>query len=277
MTIERHHGSEAPGHTAGAEEHAVSAYTVDGVQLYYEVHGDGPPLLLIHGDYAMLETWLGTIPALMEHFTVIAPERRGHGRSYDGTERFTYELFADDMAALLGHLGLERAVVVGHSGGANTALMMAYKYPDMVEKLVGMSTWFNGAGSTYDHWQATIGGPDPSWLPEEALRYWHLVNPMGAEYFPIFLQKMYDLGEYPTLTPRDLATIRTPILVVAGDRDWMRFDHTLTLFESVWRHPDPAEDARRRQLFIVPGQGHMFPYEKPELVNGVILDFLLER
>src|SRR5690606_21800318 len=103
MTIERHHGSEAPGHTAGAEEHAVSGYTVDGVQLYYEVHGDGPPLLLIHGDYAMLETWLGTSPALMEHFTVIAPERRGHGRSYDGTERFTYELFADDMAALLGH------------------------------------------------------------------------------------------------------------------------------------------------------------------------------
>src|SRR5690606_25987059 len=100
---------------------------------------------------------------------------------------------------------------------------------------------------------------------------------MGSDYLPTFLQKMKGLAEYPALTPKDLGAVAVPTLLIAGDRDWMRLDHTGTLFESLGRNPDPDLDLTHRQLAIIPGAGHMVPIEKPELVNGIILSFLLEQ
>ena len=250
-------------------------YEINGVSLYCETHGSGPPFMLIHGDFGMIEMWVDLVPVLMKHFTVILPERRGHGRSNDKPGvAFTYDLFAEDMAALMKAMGIKRAHVVGHSGGANTALLMALRHPDLVDRIVGLSTWFSAVGSTPQAF-SELSAISPDNLPPEMAAFWKKVNPMGQGYFPTFIEKMRLLQfTSPTLVPADLKKIAAPMLIVMGDRDWMTYDHTLTLFNALPRRADPGKDAKERQLAVVPGSGHMYPYDKPGLTAKLILDFL---
>src|SRR6185436_1102382 len=111
---------------------------VNHIRIYYEVYGKGEPLLLLHGNSSSISTFDKQIPEFSKHFMVIAVDSRGQGKSSEDGKPYTYDLFADDMNALLDHLKLENVNIVGWSDGGNTGLIMAMKYPSKVKKLVTM-------------------------------------------------------------------------------------------------------------------------------------------
>src|SRR3712207_3285804 len=119
---------------------------VDELAMYYEVHGSGSPLVLLHGAYMTIDMMQPLVRGLAETRQVIAVEQRGHGRTGDGDRPITYELMADDTAALMRHLELGQADVAGYSMGAGTALQLAIRHPAVVRRLVAASVSFTSDG-----------------------------------------------------------------------------------------------------------------------------------
>src|ERR687890_320865 len=108
----------------------------NGLRIYYEVHGEGEPLLLIHGGTATSQSWASHLPAFTEHFQVFAPDSRGHGRTDDPMGELSYRVMADDVTALIGALGLQRPLVLGYSDGGQIALELGMRYPGLARALV---------------------------------------------------------------------------------------------------------------------------------------------
>jgi len=227
--------------------------------------GSGPQLVLLHGGFVTNATWEPMVPGLAERFRVLAPERRGHGHTADGEGPFTYGLMAEDTVAFLEEVG--PAHLVGWSDGGNIGLMAASRRPELVTKLVAISANFDNI-SALD--QAMVEGlratsaDGPEFAFARAL--YESTSPDGAGHWPVVFEKTKQMGlDYdPPLTPEDLGRISAPTLVVASDDDIMFLEHTIQLYRSI-------ADA---QLAIVPGTSHMLVLEKPDIVNGLILEFL---
>lgn len=110
---------------------------VNGINMYYEIHGKGKPLVLIHGGGSTIETSFGNIlPLLAQHYKIIAVELQAHGRTSDRDTSETFEQDADDVAALLKHLNIAEAFVLGFSNGASTAMQVAIRYPELAKKII---------------------------------------------------------------------------------------------------------------------------------------------
>ena len=235
----------------------------DGLRTYYEVHGEGEPLLLMHGGFCTVETFAQQTPEFAKRYRVYLPERRGHGRTADPGE-ISYELMAEDTIGFMEALGLESAHIVGYSDGGNTALIMAIRRPELVRKLVVIGANFHYGG------MAPVALAAMETATPDAFYPW-LVNaykqnsPDGPEHFPVVFEKILRMWrEEPSLTPDDLAGIQAPALVLVGDRDWVAPEHTLAMFQAM----------PNAQLCVVPGATHGVPFEKAALVNQIVLDFL---
>lgn len=234
---------------------------VNGVHTYFEEHGRGEPLLLLHGGLGDADSLGQQTPAFAERYRVIVPERRGHGRTADVEGEITYELMADDTAAFMG----ERtgpAHLVGWSDGGNVGLLAAIKRPDLVRKLIIIGANFSARGLTPE--AAAAFRPD---TPNSAVPVMHetwKTNAVEPERFDTVLEKMQRCWFDYEIPEADLARITAPTLVLVGDDDIVRFEHTLDLYETI---PDS-------QLAVIPGASHLVPIEKAELVNQLVLDFL---
>jgi pimeloyl-ACP methyl ester carboxylesterase len=235
---------------------------VNGLNAYYEVHGEGEPLLLMHGGFCTVETFEHQTPALAEHYRVYLPERRAHGRTAD-PGGISYDLMADDTIGFMQALGIESAHLVGFSDGANTALIVALKRPDVVRKIVSIGGNFHANGMTQQSLQYfEIAAPD-RFLPHLVEAYKRL-TPDGPDHFPTVFEKIIRMWrDEPSITAEELARITAPTLVLVGDRDMMTLEHTVELFRSV----------ANGRLCILPG-AHGVPFDRPGLVNQVILEFL---
>ena len=141
-----------PADTYGNNAHTGKYAIVNGIKIYYEEYGKGEPLLLLHGNSCSISLFEKQIPELAKHFHVIAVDTRGQGKSGEDGKRYTYDLFADDMNALLDHMKLDSVNILGWSDGGNTGLIMAMKYPSKVKRLVTM-----GANVFIDKTVVTIG------------------------------------------------------------------------------------------------------------------------
>jgi pimeloyl-ACP methyl ester carboxylesterase len=226
-------------------EHGHAA--VNGIQLYYEIHGEGGgvPLVLLNGGGSTIEvTWGRILPFLAEHRRIIALDERGHGRSSDRPDPYSFESSAEDAVALLDELGIARADLFGFSNGASTALQVAIRHPDRVRRLVFASAFTRRDGALPDLWQFMeqadfAGMPQP--LKDAFLR----VNPDPEQ-----LRRMHD-GDAERMrgfrdVPDELVrSVRARTLVVLGDRDVVRPEHALEL---VRLFPDA-------RLLLLPG-GH---------------------
>jgi pimeloyl-ACP methyl ester carboxylesterase len=212
-----------------------------GVRTWYGQAGQGPPLVMLHPGGVDSRAFRPNVEALAAHFHLWLPERRGHGRTADSDDPYTYEAGADDTIQFLEQIVGGPARLLGMSDGALVSLHVAMKRPDLVERLVFAGGVFHTA----------------AWLPGV------LVPPdAGASTFERKLYAMHTSS--PRLTQHDLRRVRCRTLVMAGDDDEMSLEHLAELYRSL----------PNSELAIVPGTSHGFLVEKPHICNALLLDFL---
>jgi pimeloyl-ACP methyl ester carboxylesterase len=265
--------SSASGHGQYAE--------VNGINLYYETHGTGRPLVLLHGGLGSGEMFGPVLPALAERHQVIAPDLQGHGRTADIDRPIDVRFMADDVAALIGHLGLEKPDVVGYSLGGGVALHTAARHPDAVRRLVAGSITIR-RDAIYPEILAQQGqvGADAAEFMKDTPMYelYQRVAPR-PEDFPRLLDKMgqsmakdYDFSE-------DVRGLQVPTLIVAADADMAPPSHYVDMFRLLGgglRDGGWAGEGRPpggHALAIMPGVTHYNLFSSP-LFAAVVLAFL---
>ena len=237
---------------------------INGITLYYEVHGKGEPLLLLHGGTAFIESFCRQIPALAREFMVIAPDSRGHGRSGDTDAPLSYRTMADDMVQLLKILNIPRAHIVGWSDGGIIGMDIALRHPEMVNKLVLIGANFDVSGLAAEYIESTKKlTPD---APEfaEVRDFYNRIAPEPKRW-PVLIDKIKTMWlSQPHYSPNELRRIKSPALIIAGENDVIRESHTKEM----------ARLIRGSRHLIVPGASHLVPIEKYETVNREIIGFL---
>lgn len=231
---------------------------LNGTRTWYDLRGDGEPLVLLHGGLTDSRDFAGNLDALAAGFRIHLPDRRGHGRTPDVPGPFTADALSGDVIAFLQGVVGGPARLVGYSAGAVVALHVAHRRPDLVHRLVLISGAFSAAGMLV---RPTLDGAPPPVLVQ---RYAE-VSPDGAEHFPVVLEKTVAAASGGLdLAPLDLAGIGCRALVMAADDDIVAAEHTLALFRGL---PDA-------ELAIVPGTSHQLLHEKPALCVALVEQFL---
>ncbi|WOF75232.1 alpha/beta hydrolase [Parvibaculaceae bacterium PLY_AMNH_Bact1] len=242
---------------------------INDISLYYETYGEthseGSPVLVLHGGSAFIETMHNQITALTEDHFVVAPDSRAHGRTSDAEGvPLSYAQMADDMIALMDHLGLQKADIVGWSDGGNIGLDMAIRYPTRVGKLVTYGSNFHTNGLVPDEEGEGINSSpdDPSW---EVVRSFYQSVAPDPDHWPVFHGKLMTMWDtQPTFTVGDLGGVSSPTLVMAGEFDSIKETHTREMAASI---PNGT-------LVIVEGEDHFAPLMAPEKVTPRIVEFL---
>jgi pimeloyl-ACP methyl ester carboxylesterase len=233
---------------------------VNGLEMYYEIHGDGRPALLLHGAYMTIDMMGPLVHGLARTRQVVAVEQQGHGRTADIDRPITYEQMADDTAALARHLGIEGADVIGYSMGGATALQIALRHPDLVRRLVIASAGYASDG-----------------MPAEALEMFPTITPelfAGSPIEEAYLRLAPNPGDFPKLVEKltaldttdfswpeeEIRAIPAPTLIVLGDSDGVRLEHAVDLFKlrggGVMGDLAGMPDS---QLAVLPGTSHFVP------------------
>jgi len=233
---------------------------VDELNRYYEIHGRGRPTILLHGAYMTIELMGPILPGLAKSRQVIAVEQQGHGHTADIDRPLTYEQMADDTAALLRHLEIDNADVVGYSMGGGIALQMAIRHPDLVRRLVLASTSFSSDGM-----HAAALEMFPSITPElfagSPIEEAYLRTAPKPADFPKLVEKLTQLDTTPfAWSEQDIRSIAAPTLIVLGDSDGIRLEHAVELF--ALRGGGVMGDLAglpESQLAVLPGTAHYVP------------------
>ncbi len=236
-----------------------------GIASYYEQHGSGAPVLLLHGGYCSIETWRPQIEALAARYRVHAPERPGHGRTADRPGPITFQGMVDDTVAYLDAMKIDQAHVVGFSDGAITGLLLAMQHPARLRSLVSISANLDPSVFSEDDDPPDTGAPPAEQEPDEEDLAYARLSPDGPAHAQVVRQKLIAMWKVePQIDPADLAQVITPTLILAGDRDSIPTTHTVGIAHAI----------PNAQLCIVPGAGHMVIREKPAQVNRAIAEFL---
>lgn len=204
---------------------------VNGIRMYYEVHGqsEGTPLLLLPGGGSTIDATYGRILSLFaRHRTVVALEEQNHGRTShrDVPERFTTS--ADDVAALLGHLGIQKADIMGFSNGASVAMQVAIRHPNLVRKLVFASSMTRRSGAPPQFWQAMSKATFAD-MPQPLKDAFLAVNPDPQQLRDMFDKDVERMQNFVDTSDEDVKSIAAPTLIIAGDRDVPTPEHAVEL------------------------------------------------
>ncbi len=237
---------------------------VNGTRFYYKVHGEGDPVVLLHGAWSSSESFSLQVDRLSEHFQLLLVDRRGHGRTPDTPGPYSYQQSLEDMVGVIDVLGIEIFNLVGWSAGAFLGLMMAECIPDRLNGFASIGGAFSFQG--YERsWLRRFERLTTDDLPEPLIKSYERLSPDGPEHFQIVFEK---IKKMPTsrreYTPDELSGISVPTLVMSGDRDIVSLEHTIKFYRSL----------PRAELSIIPGASHMLPMEKSALVNSHLLEFL---
>lgn len=242
--------------------------------MYYEVHGNaGEYLVLIHGGGSTIGTTFGTIlPMLAKEFTVIAVELQGHGHSSDRNAPERFEQDADDVAALLQNLNISKASIFGFSNGGNTAMQIAIRHPERVNKLILASTFYKREGfppGFFDGMKnATLND-----MPHPLKKAFLDITPDSSKLMTMFNKDRERMVQFKDWSDKTVGSISAPTLVIAGDRDVIHPDHTVALSKVI----------KNSRLVIFPAMHGEYigvaeipnPNNKlPEMTVGIIKEFL---
>ncbi len=220
--------------------------------LYYEIYGEGEPLILLHGNSGSIKDFYQQIPVLSKQYKVIAIDTRGQGKSIDSSKKdFTYKMFADDVKAVADQLKLNKVNIAGWSDGGNTGLEFALKYPEKLNKLItiGANAFPDGVDNRLtDHFENKMLVLKELKKPEQFSE---------QRLLKIMLTQ-------PRIAKKDLNKIGNKVLVIAGDNDVIKRDHTELI----------AKEIPNAELKIYSNATHMIPFENADQLNTDILNFL---
>ncbi len=253
---------------------------VNGLRMYYEIHGAGEPLVVLHGAYMTIDAMGEIVPSLAETRQVIAVELQGHGRTADVDRELSYEAMADDVAAMIEHLGIDEADVFGFSMGGGVALQFAIRHPEVVRKLVGAS-----ASYASDHMHAELLEMIPSITPEvfagSPFEEAYLRIAPNPDDFPTLVAKLKQLDMEPfAWPPEDIRGISAPTLLIIGDSDAIRLEHAVELFRLLGGGVmGDLAGLPKSQLTVLPGTTHFIPpgsgvLDRADLLLAMIPPFL---
>jgi pimeloyl-ACP methyl ester carboxylesterase len=237
---------------------------LQGADIYYEVHGAGEPVVLVHGALSSGLAFVNQIPALVEAgYQVIVIDNRGHGHSSHGPEPLSFELMASDVIGVMNHLGIDKADVLGWSWGGVIALQLAITYPERLHKVVSYGGQFRPG--------LAEGTP----TPETMVFLESLFASLQADYqrlspdpegFDALLAEVDALDSVaPNFSGEQLQSISVPVLILDGAE------------EEAVPHQQPGQMAELipgAELVIMPGVGHFAPIQQPEEFNRIVLEFL---
>jgi pimeloyl-ACP methyl ester carboxylesterase len=227
---------------------------VRGVKLYYEVYGQGKPLLMIHGNGGDISKFSKNIPYFARQYKVIAVDSRAHGKSTDPSDSLSFEMMADDFAALLTSLRIDSAYVLGWSDGGINAILLAMRHPEKVKKLVS-----TGANLSPDS-TAIV----PSLLKQMQQAYADNKNKVFATPKEKNDWKVFTLDVLqPNIPLSALRSVKTPALIVAGDRDVIVAEHTVAI----------ARNLPNAWLWILPNSGHATLIDHADEFNRKVDEF----
>jgi pimeloyl-ACP methyl ester carboxylesterase len=261
---------------ANAADESVSHdyYAINGAKLYVESIGHGSPVLFLHGGLMFFDNaYAKQVHYFAAAHQVIGIDQRGHGHSPDGPWQLSYQMMADDTAAILQKLKLGRVDVVGHSDGANIALLLAHDHPELVRRMVVSGA--NLRGWSPEVMQANQQLPveqieekvrrRAASLPAFFVEDYGAVSPDGRDHWMTLVTKCYWLwGQPVVIDPVELKRIQLPVMVVAGDHDFTSIEETAEIFRAL----------PHGELFVVPGTGHGTFQGRPDLVNLAVIEFL---
>lgn len=226
---------------------------IRGFKIYYEIYGEGEPILFIHGNGCSINSFANQIPYFTKNYQVIIADSRAQGKSVDNKDSLSYEMMADDLDALLDYLQLNNVNVVGWSDGGINGLLLAIRHPGKVKKLAvtGANLW-----------------PDTSAvMPFIFKRSQAAVDSLSKlKSMPLIktqLKLAHLLACEPHIKLEQLHQINCPTLVIGGDHDVIRSKHTLEIAEAI----------PNSYLWIIPNSGHATPVFKKDQFNTIIGDF----
>jgi pimeloyl-ACP methyl ester carboxylesterase len=260
------------GRTRRSAEPAVKSgcAAVNGLNMYYEIHGTGDPLILLHGGVGGIEMFGPNLQALAKKRKVIAVDFQGHGRTADIDRPLRSELMADDMAALMKSLGIEKADVMGNSLGGGIALQIAIRHPELVRKLVLVSTVFKRDG-WYPEIQMAFAQMGPQ--AAQGMKQSPLAQLYPSVDWGVLFSKIGDLETREYDWSKDVAALQVPTLLVFADADSIQPTHIVEFYGLLGGGKrDAGLDGAGRsknQLAIVPGTTHYGIDSSPSLASTV--------
>jgi pimeloyl-ACP methyl ester carboxylesterase len=238
----------------GSNTAAGRTFLHDGVRLYYEVYGSGEPLLVVHPNGTSIAAMKPQIEYFRKHYQVIAMDTRDHGRSGDSTGPLTYEKMAGDLAALLDTLKVGRVNVIGWSDGAIEALLLGIRYPARVNKIAATGANLNPSASALY--------PETIAMVKDILASMPKAERDKPQVKRAIRTTRLMLDE-PHIDVRSLEAIKAPTLIMSGDHDLIRLEHTVDMFNHI----------PNGQLAIFPNTVHTISYDDPALFNSTVERF----
>ena len=245
---------------------------VNGMQMYYEVTGQGEPLVVLHGAYMDIPSMGAIIPRLAESHRVYALEFQGHGRTTDIDRKITYQNLADDVAAFMDAVGLAKADVFGYSMGGQAALQLAIRHPAKVNKLVAASVGYDLKG-----WQPEYTAAIPQFSVEMMLQMpFFKAQAQKKPGFPKLIEKLIQLEKEPMAWEGEVKRLKMPVLVIAGDADVSTLEHNVALFRLLGggMMGDMGKPLPASRLAVLPATSHTAVITQVALLHSFIEPFL---
>lgn len=244
----------------GNNEEAGKYVTINGAKIYYEEYGKGEPLLLIHGNGGSIRSMGNQIDHFKTKYRVIIADNRGQGKSELKTDSLTYTQITRDWDRLVNYLKLDSINIIGWSDGGIIALKMGISGKSKIKKIVAM-----GANLRPDSTAVN------SWAVKDVMKSKRMVESKiqkkdTTENWNIQKQLLGLLGDQPNISVKDLSKINAKVLIIAGDEDIIKNEHTLEIYNNI----------PKAQLCIMPGETHYSPASNPKLFNAIVDRFLSE-
>lgn len=249
---------------------------VNGLEMYYEVHGTGRPLVLLHGALTTIGTSFGKVlPSFAETRQVIAIEQQAHGRTADVDRPLSYEQMADDTAALLRHLEVEKADFLGYSMGGGIALQIAVRHPDLVRRLVVAAASYNSEG-LYPEVLEAFQHLKPDDLAGSPFEEAYARTAPNPEDWPTLIARVRQLDrQFEGWPPEAIRSIEAPTLLIFGDSDIVRPEHAVEMFRLLGGGvAGDLAGLPRSRLAVLPGTTHITLVDRADWLFSMTTEFL---